>query len=104
MLADELEVSDVLLLALYTSAFEVVPAGAPALALVAAEDPERIRDGLPADALILVLVLLLDFLLWFFTFDVPLLTILGLFARILLLLVVEDDSLEAEGVEEGPFS
>jgi hypothetical protein len=114
--ADEVDVLDLLGPGLDACALEVVPAGAPALGLVAALDPEGLLDDFAADALLLLLVLIrlagaLDLLLHLDlllgrTLDLLLLALVLALALlrlvdVLLLEVVEDDAFEVEGVEEG---
>ena len=105
VLADKLHVIDFFFIGLNPCALGVVPPRASAFVFVVAHDPQRIGDGLAADALVFVIVLgtlyfLLRFLLDVGAFFLP---IFDYLASILLLEVVEDDPFEVKGIEEGPF-
>ena len=105
VLAGKVELVDFLDLDGDAEAVEVVPARAPTLVFVGALHPAGVGDVLAADAFVLV-----------FVFDfvdglegtveglvVVLVELVDPLALVFLLLVVEDDPFEVEGVEEGAF-
>ena len=105
MFTDKFHMVDLLFVGLNACTLWVIPTWTSAFGLVIAHDPQRIRDCFAANAFILILNFRsFDFLLrFFFSLDFFLLSILNIFASILLFKVVEDNSLKIEWIEESPL-